>query len=53
MAFKNAVTGTAFAVLNEILGTYHGTDGIARPSRYEVILIFYKPSLNFREGLFL
>ncbi len=38
MAFKNAVTGTAFAVLNEILGTYHGTDGIARPSRYEVIL---------------
>ncbi len=37
--FGNAVSGTAFAVLNEILGNYHGDDGIARPTRYEVILL--------------
>jgi hypothetical protein len=39
MAFGNAVTGTAFGVLNEILGLVRGTDGIARQTRYEVILI--------------
>ncbi len=39
MAFGNAVTGTAFGVLNEILGLVRGTDGIAKQTRYEVILI--------------
>jgi hypothetical protein len=39
MAFGNAVTGTAFGVLNEILGLVRGTDGVARQTRYEVILI--------------
>ena len=37
--FGNAASGPAFAVLNEILGTYHSKDGVARPSRYEVILL--------------
>ena len=37
--FGNAASGPAFAVLNEILGTYHSSDGIARPSRYEVVLL--------------
>ena len=39
MAFGNAVTGTAFGVLNEVLGLVRGTDGIAKQTRYEVILI--------------
>tara|TARA_B100000214_G_C23906892_1_gene599310 strand:+ start:417 stop:1139 length:723 start_codon:yes stop_codon:yes gene_type:complete len=39
MAFGNAVTGTAFGVLNEILGLVRGTDGVAKQTRYEVILI--------------
>ena len=37
--FGSALQGTAFAILNEILGTYRGKDGIARPSRYEVVLL--------------
>jgi len=37
--FGNAASGPAFAVLNELLGTYHSSDGIAKPSRYEVILL--------------
>ena len=39
MAFGNAVTGTAFGVLNEILGLVRGTDGIAKQTRNDVILI--------------
>ena len=36
--FGSAVEGPAFGVLNEVLGTYRSKDGIARPSRYEVII---------------
>ena len=39
MSLNNAISGPAFAVLNEILGTYRSDDGIARPSRYEVLLL--------------
>ena len=37
--FGNESSGVAYGVLNEILGTYRGKDGIARPSRYEVLLL--------------
>lgn len=39
MPFGNAVTGTAFGVLNEFIGLLRSDDGYARNNRYEVILI--------------
>ena len=39
MALGNAVNGFAFGVLNELIGLMRSDEGIARPSRYEVILI--------------
>ena len=39
MSINRAISGPAFAILNEILGTYRSDDGIARPSRYEVLLL--------------
>ena len=36
--FGRKIEGTAYAILNELLSTYHGKGGFARPSRYEVIL---------------
>tara|TARA_B100001996_G_scaffold382640_1_gene375037 strand:- start:2065 stop:2787 length:723 start_codon:yes stop_codon:yes gene_type:complete len=39
MAFANSVSGPAFAILNELLGTYRSGDGIARPSRYETVIL--------------
>ena len=38
MALGNAVNGFAFGVLNELIGLMRSDEGIARPSRYEVIL---------------
>ena len=37
--FGSAVSGAAFAGLNEVLSSYRGKDGIARPSRYEVVIL--------------
>jgi len=37
--FGSAVSGAAFAGLNEVLGSYRSKDGIARPSRYEVVIL--------------
>ena len=37
--FGSAVEGPAFGLLNEILGTYRSRDGIARPARYEVVIL--------------
>ena len=38
--FGSAVTGTAFATINEVLSGYRSNDGgIARPSRYEVVIL--------------
>ncbi len=36
--FGNAASGPAFGLLNEVLGEYRSRDGIARPSRYEVVV---------------
>ena len=37
--FGNAVSGAAFGTLNEVIGLYRSKDGIARPSRYEVVIL--------------
>ena len=39
MALGNAVNGFAFGVLNELIGLMRSDEGIAKSSRYEVILI--------------
>ena len=31
--------GTAYGVLNEILGEFRSKDGYAKPSRYEVVIL--------------
>ena len=36
--FGSALEGPAFGLLNEVLAGYRSKDGIARPSRYEVIV---------------
>ena len=36
------VDAVAFGALNEVLGMFHGKDGMSRPNRYEVTL--YPPS---------
>ena len=37
--FGSAVSGAAFGTLNEVIGLYRSKDGIARPSRYEVVIL--------------
>ena len=37
--FGSAVSGAAFGTLNEVIGLYRGKDGIASPSRYEVVIL--------------
>ena len=38
--FGSAVSGVAFATINEALSGYRSSDGgIARPSRYEVVIL--------------
>tara|TARA_B100000029_G_scaffold33924_1_gene32054 strand:+ start:238 stop:978 length:741 start_codon:yes stop_codon:yes gene_type:complete len=37
--FGSAVSGIAFATINEVLAGYRTKDGIARPSRYEVVIL--------------
>ena len=39
MSLGNAVQGFAFGVLNELIGLIRNSNGISKPSRYEVILI--------------
>ena len=37
--FGSLVSGTAFGVINDVLGGYRSKDGIARPARYEVVIL--------------
>ena len=37
--FGSLVSGTAFGVINDVLGGYRSKDGIARPARYEVLIL--------------
>ena len=37
--FGSAVSGAAFGTLNEVIGLYRSKDGIARPSRYEGVIL--------------
>jgi len=39
MSLGNAVQGFAFGVLNELIGLIRDSNGISKPSRYEVILL--------------
>ena len=39
MSLGNAVQGFAFGVLKELIGLIRNSNGISKPSRYEVILI--------------
>ena len=44
--FGSAVSGAAFGTLNEVIGLYRSKDGIARPSRYEVVILPSSMSLQ-------
>tara|TARA_B100000963_G_scaffold35748_1_gene26762 strand:+ start:600 stop:1352 length:753 start_codon:yes stop_codon:yes gene_type:complete len=37
--FGSQVSGTAFGVINDVLGPMRSKDGIARPARYEVVIL--------------
>jgi hypothetical protein len=37
--FGSLVSGTAFGVINDVLGPMRSKDGIARPARYEVVIL--------------
>ena len=37
--FGNAASGPAFGLLNEVLSEFRSRDGIARPARYEVVIL--------------
>jgi hypothetical protein len=38
MAKSKLLDGFAYAVLNELLATFHGTDGYAKPAKFEIII---------------